>query len=75
MMTEIKRWLKGMWKSRTILVSRLLAILGIVQVKASLWLPYLGSYGGLVLFGVAIAMEILRWSTTKPVDQKEGLNK
>ena len=72
-MNKLKSWLKATYKSRTILFSRLLAILGIVQVKASLWLPYLGHYGGAVLFGVAIVMEILRWVTVKPVEDKKRL--
>lgn len=75
MMDKIRAWFKGMWKSRTILFSRLLALLGIVQVQANLWLPYLGTYGGLVLFGVAVVMEVFRWITVKPVDQKQGLRK
>lgn len=75
MIDKLKNWLSAMWKSRTILLSRLLALLGIVQVKASLWLPYLGTYGGAVLFGVAILMEVLRWVTDKPIKDKRGLNK
>jgi hypothetical protein len=51
--------------SRTIIIARLMMILAIVQQYGAEVFP--PEWSAFVLFGVALAMEVMRWITVKPV--------
>lgn len=63
----VKLW----WKSRSLWFARALmlagAIVETVNISSGLLLPYFGKWGGLVVIGIGVANEVLRWVTTKPI--------
>ena len=65
----VKRW----WRSRSLWFARALmlagAIVETVNASSGLLTPYFGKWGGLVIVGIGVVNEILRWATTKPLGQ------
>jgi len=57
--------MKPWYRSKTIIIARLMMILSIIQQFAVQIIP--GEYVGYVLFTAAILMEVMRWVTTSPV--------
>ena len=62
-----KQW----WQSRSLWFARALmlagAIVETVNVSSGLLLPYFGKWGGLVVVGIGVINEVLRWATSKKI--------
>jgi hypothetical protein len=61
--------LKGLHKSRTMWWSLLLVILGAVADNLSFIQNQIDErYYGLIVMGIGVVTAVLRWNTTKPLD-------
>ena len=59
-----------MMRSKTIIFSMLLAIVGTLELNIHLLQDMLGDYYGISYVGIAIAVAVLRAVTTKPLRDK-----
>lgn len=66
-MTMIQKILK----SKTLMFSLALAILGVIEASFQVFAPYMSpALYGFVLMGISITVAVLRIVTTLPLDQK-----
>lgn len=63
-------WIKKLHKSKTIIFSWLLLILGVVEINMHMLQEYLGEYYGITFMCVAIITAILRASTSQRISDK-----
>ena len=63
----VRQW----WKSRSLWFARALMLAGavveLVNASSGTLLPYFGKYGPLVVIGIGMVNEILRWATRLPI--------
>lgn len=59
-----------MMRSKTIIFSMLLAIVGTLELNIHLLQDMLGDYYGISYVGIAVAVAVLRAVTTKPLRDK-----
>lgn len=65
-----KSFVKKFLKSKTMLLSLLIATLGILELNLHLFYDVLGEYYGVVFLVISLASAYIRLLTTKPFEDK-----